>query len=92
MAKTTSVTFDSLSAHAVVAPVSCARITLREIATDAAPVSYTVYAPSSSDTGFVKYPAETTVFAATNGLIQAGDTVGYVQPASGTITFTLICE
>jgi hypothetical protein len=40
----------------------------------------------------VKYPAETTVFAATNALIQAGDTVGYVQPASGTITFTLICE
>jgi hypothetical protein len=92
MAKTTSVTFDSLSAHAVIAPVSCARITLRETASDIAPVAYTVFAPSSADTGFVKYPAETTVFAATNGLIQAGDTVGYVQPSSGTITFTIICE
>lgn len=49
MAKTTTATFDSLSAHAVVAPVSCARITLRETASDAAPVSYTVFAPSSSD-------------------------------------------
>ncbi len=93
MAKTTSVVYDSLSAHAVVAPVSCQRITLRETASDTAPVSYTVSAPSSSDPGFVKYPVEATVFAsARNGLIQAGDTVGYVQPASGTITFTLICE
>lgn len=92
MAKTTSVNYDSLSAHAVIAPVSCQRITLRETASDAAPVAYTVCAPSSSDPGFVKYPAEATVFAARNGLIQAGDVVGYVQPASGTITFTLICE
>ena len=92
MAKTTSVIYDSLSAHAVIAPVSCQRITLREIASDAAPVSYTVCAPSSSDPGFVKYPAEATVFAASNGLIQSGYVVGYVQPASGTITFTLICE
>ena len=92
MAKTTTVTFDSLSAHAVVSPISCQRLTLREIASDSSPVSYTVFAPSSSDTGFVKYPAESTVFAASNGLIQTGDVVGYVQPASGTITFTLICE
>ena len=92
MAKTTTVTFDSLSAHAVVAPVSCARITLRETASDASPVPYTVFAPSSADPGFVKYPAEATIFDATNALIQAGDIVGYVQPSSGTITFTLICE
>ena len=92
MAKTTTVTFDSLSAHAVVAPVSCQRVTLRETASDTAPVSYTVFAPSSSDAGFVKFPGEATAFAASNGLIQAGDVVGYVQPASGTITFTLICE
>jgi hypothetical protein len=92
MAKTATVTYDSLSAQAVVAPVSCQRITLRQTASDAAPVSYTVFAPSSADPGFVKYPAEATVFAARNGLIQAGDTVGYVQPASGTVTFTLICE
>jgi hypothetical protein len=92
MAKTTTVTFDSLSAHAVVAPVSCQRVTLRESAADASPVSYTVFAPTASDPGFVKYPAEATVFAATNGMIQAGDIVGYAQPASGTVTFTLICE
>ena len=92
MAKTTTVTFDSLSAHALVAPVSCQRITLRETASDSSPVSYTVFAPSASDAGFVKYPAEATAFSTSNGLIQAGDVVGYVQPASGTITFTLICE
>jgi hypothetical protein len=92
MAKTSTVTFDSLSAHALVAPVSCRRITLRETAGDTAPVSYTVFAPSSSDPGFVKYPAEATVFEAVNGLIQANDVTGYIQPASGTITFTLICE
>ena len=92
MAKTATVTFDSLSAHAVVAPVSCRAITLRETASDSSPVSYTVYAPSSSDPGFVKYPAESTVFSSVNGMIQGGDIVGYVQPASGTITFTLICE
>jgi hypothetical protein len=92
MAKTTTVSFDSLSPHAVAAPMSCQRITLRETASDAAPVSYTVFAPSASDPGFVKYPAEATVFAASNGLIQAGDVVGYVQPASGTIQFSLICE
>jgi len=92
MAKTTTVTFDSLSPHALVAPVSCGRITLRETASDAAPVAYTVFAPSAADPGFVKFPAESTVFAATNGLIQASDVVGYVRPASGTITFTLICE
>ena len=92
MAKTATVTFDSLSAHAVVAPVSCRNITLRQTASDASPVSYTVFAPSSGDPGFVKYPAEATMFAATNGLIQSGDVVGYVQPSSGTITFTLICE
>jgi hypothetical protein len=92
MAKTTTITFDSLSAHAVTAPVSCQRITLRETASDTAPVSYTVFAPSASDPGFVKYPAEATVFAAANGMIQAGDAVGYIQPASGTVTFTLLCE
>jgi hypothetical protein len=92
MSKTTTVTFNSLSAQAVVAPISCQRLTLREIASDGAPVSYTVFAPSSSDTGFVKYPGESTVFAASNGLIQGGDIVGYVQPASGTITFTILCE
>ena len=92
MAKTTTVSFDSLSAHAVTAPVSCRSITLRETASDSAPVSYTVFAPTSSDAGFVKYPGESTIFAASNGLIQANDVVGYVQPASGTITFTLICE
>ena len=92
MAKTTTVTFDSISPHAVTAPVSCRSITLRETASDAAPVVYTVFAPSSADPGFVKYPAEATVFSAVNGLIQAGDVVGYVQPSTGTVTFTLICE
>ena len=92
MAKTTTVTFDSSSAHAVIAPISCTRITLREIASDAAPVAYTVFAPSATDTGFVKFPAEATIFAATNSLIQSGDIVGYVTPASGTITFTILCE
>lgn len=92
MAKTATVTFDSLSAHAVVAPVSCRNITLRQTASDSSPVPYTVFAPSASDPGYEKYPAEATVFAKANGLIQAGDIVGYVQPSSGTITFTLICE
>lgn len=92
MAKTSTVTFDSISPHALVAPVSCRSITLRETASDAGPVSYTVFAPSSSDPGFVKYPAEATVFSANTGLIQSGDTVGYIQPSTGTVTFTLICE
>jgi hypothetical protein len=92
MAKTTTVSFDSLSPHAVAAPVSCQRITLRETASDTAPVAYTVFAPSSSDPGFVKYPAESTVFENGGAMIQAAQVVGYVQPASGTITFSLICE
>jgi hypothetical protein len=92
MAKTATVTFDSLSLHALVAPVSCRSITLRQTASDASPVSYNVSAPSAADPAFVKYPAEATAFVATNGLIQAGDIVGYVQPSSGTVTFTLICE
>ena len=93
MAKTSTVSFDSLSPHAVVAPISCRRITIRETASDATTlVSYTVFAPSSSDPGFVKYPGEATVFEAVNGLTQASDVVGYIQPASGTVTFTLLCE
>jgi hypothetical protein len=92
MAKTSTVTFDSLSAHALVVPVSCQRITLREAAGDSAPVPYTVYAPSASDPGFVKFAGEPTVFSSANGLIQKNDVVGYIQPANGTITFHLICE
>jgi hypothetical protein len=92
MAKTATVTLDSLSPHPIVAPVSCRSLMLRQTAGDASPVSYTVFAPSAGDPGFVKYPAEATAFGAANGLIQAGDIVGYVQPSSGTAVFTLICE
>ena len=93
MAYTAQVTFDNLSLHALTAPVDCRRITLRELASDTAPVAYNVAAPANTNPTFPKYPAESTVFEASPGAyIQAGATVGYIQPTSGTVTFSLICE
>lgn len=94
MAKTATATFDNVgNGEPVTAPVSCRRITLRQDASVASPVSYVVHAPSSTDPGFHKYPAESTVFEALPGsFIQAGDIVGYIDTTSGTATFELICE
>lgn len=93
MTYTDQVTYDNLSLHAVTAPVPCRRITLRELASDTAPVAYNVAAPAATNAVFPKYPAETTVFeAGPGGFFEAGVTVGYVQPASGTVTFSRICE
>jgi hypothetical protein len=93
MAFTDQVTYDSLSLHAVTAPIACRVITLRELATDAAPVGYNVAAPTSSNAVFPKLPLETVVFDAGPGrYFESGVTVGYVQPASGTVTFSRICE
>jgi hypothetical protein len=90
--KTAQVTFDALSAHALLAPTAAARITVRQRVTDAALVAYTVFAPSSADDGFIANPGEATVFISRNALFQAGDVVAYIQPTSGTVTFTLFCD
>ena len=92
MAKTSTVTFDNLSAHALVVPFFCRQVTLREQASGFTS-DYWVSAPSSSDSQFPKLPAESTVFSAAPGsFFQANDVVGYIQPIAGTMTFSLICE
>ena len=94
MAKTATATFDNVgNPDPVTAPVSCRRITLRQDASVASPVSYIVHAPSQSDPGFHKYPAESTMFEALPGAyIQSGDIVGYIETLGGSATFELICE
>ena len=94
MAKTATATSDNVgNPDPVTAPVACRRITLRQDASVAAPVSYIVHAPSATDPGFHKYPAESVQFEAAPGAyIQSGDVVGYIETTSGSATFELICE
>lgn len=97
MAYTNTVTFDNLSLHAFTLPadaITGRKITFRESAADANPVAYDVAAPNSSNGAFRKYPAETVEFNASAGASgwKAGDTPGYIQPTSGTITFQYIIE
>ena len=96
MTFTDQVTFDNLSLHAVVAPVPCRRITIRELASDTTPLAYNVAAPLSSNAVFPKYPAESVVFESRpndpNDFFAQGTIVGYIQPVGGTVTFSRICE
>jgi hypothetical protein len=92
MTKTGTTTFDNLSAHALTVPIACKAVTIREQATTFTS-DYWVSAPSSTDPQFRKLTGEATQFAAgPGGMFEAGVTVGFIQPASGTMTFSFICE
>lgn len=93
MPYTDQVTYDNLSLQAITVPVSCKRMTIRELASDASPVSYNIAAPASSNAVFPKLPLEATVFEQGTGIYYpSGATVGYIQLASGSAAFSRICE
>lgn len=90
---TGTVTYDDISLHAVIVPIACQRMTLRQRAQDAPPALYDVAAPQSSNAPFRKFPGEPVVFEALPGTyLAAGATPGYIQPVGATITFSFICE
>jgi hypothetical protein len=92
MTKTGTATFDNLSAHALVVPIACKAITIREQATTFTS-DYRFSAPSSTDPQSRKLTGEPTQFAAgPGGMFEAGVTVGFIQPINGTMTFSFICE
>ncbi len=93
MAKTTTFTTDNVgNPEAVTADISCQRITIREQGA-AGTTDYFVRAPTMTDAQYRKVAGESTTFTAPPGaLFQQGDTVGYVETVSGTITMSKICE
>jgi hypothetical protein len=93
MAKTSTASFDNVgNPDPVIAPVSCFKIELREQGA-AATTDYIVHAPTASDPGYRKLAGEATVFRALPGqMFQSGDTVGYLETVTGTVSFSLICE
>lgn len=93
MAKTTQFTVDNVgNPEAVTADQTCRKITIREQGA-AGTTDYFVRAPTSTDAQYRKVAGESTVFEAYgNNLFQQGDTVGYVETVSGSVTFSKICE
>lgn len=95
MANTSSINVDNLSMHAITAPVWCKTLTIRQTASDITQVEYDIAAPSATATAFRKNQGEETIFGSgpqAQNAIQSGNIVGYIQPTSGTVTYTIICE
>lgn len=93
---TWNATYDNTQLHAMQVPSNIAfllKVTMREQAQDAAPVAYDVASPGASFATNRMYAGETAVFRAKAAeKWSTGATFGYVQPTSGTITYTFYGE
>lgn len=86
---------DNLAYVAVVAPVFCKKLTVRQVQSDITQLDYDVAAPSSANAAYRKNQGEQTEFAGGHqeqNCIQAGTTVGYIKTATGTADFSVITE
>ncbi len=95
MATTANQTYDNVDdPDPIVAPATCATLTLRQDPSDATQREYFIRAPSATSAAFRKYPSESTLFHKypQGNLIQKNEIVGYIETIGGTGNFQLIAE